>query len=126
MVQNSKISRHDLVLQDGPSWDVDPVPVVGDDDDSPPETDASAEGDIPRHGEMIKLQHVWNGTKPGEEGGDLLEVSAEFDQGGGGEHPLGRHDEAALLESVEVGHHHQQVTGLLHWQEPGEQILEPV
>ena len=120
MVQNSQISRHDLVLQDGSSWDVDPVPVVGDDDDSPPETDASPEGDVPRHGEMVKLQHVRNGTKPGEEGGDLLEVSTEFDQGGGGEHPLGRHDEAALLESVEVGHDHQQVTGLLHWEEPEE------
>ena len=66
MVQNSQISRHDLVLQDGSSWDVDPVPVVGDDDDSPPETDPFPEGDIPRHSEMVQLQHIWYGTKSDE------------------------------------------------------------
>ena len=120
MVQDSQISGDDLVLQDGSSWDVNPVPVVGDDDDSPPETDSLPEGDIARHGEMIQLQHVRDGAKPGEEGGDLLEVSPELDQGGGREHPLGGHDQTALLECVEVGHHHQQVAGLLHWQEPEE------
>lgn len=123
MIQNSKISRYDLVFQDGASGDVDPVAMVGDDDDCPPETNTSAEGDITRYGEMIQLQHVRYGAKPGEEGGDFLEISPELDQGGGWEHPLGRHDEAALLESVEVGHHHQQVTGLLHRQEPEEEIL---
>ena len=67
MVQDSEISRHDLVLQDGSSRDVDPVAVVGDDDDSPPETDTFPEGDIARHGEMIQLQHVGYGAKPDEE-----------------------------------------------------------
>ena len=47
VVQDSEISRHDLVLQDGPGRDVDPVPVVGDDDDGAPETHAPAEGDVP-------------------------------------------------------------------------------
>ena len=121
MVQNPQIARHDLVLQDGSSRDVNPVPVVGDDDDRPPETDSPPEGDVPRHSEVVQLQHVGDGAEPGEEGGDFLEVPPELDQGGGGEHPLGRHDQAALLEGVEVGHHHQQVAGLLHWQEPEEE-----
>ena len=55
MVQNSQISRHDLVLQDGAGWDIDPVPMVGDDDDGPPETDPSAEGDVPGHREVVQL-----------------------------------------------------------------------
>ena len=76
MVQNSQISRHDLVLQDGSSGDIDPVPVVGDDDDRSPEADTLPEGDITRHGEVVQLQHVGDRPEPGEEGGDLLEVSA--------------------------------------------------
>ena len=59
VVQDSEISRHDLVLQDGPGRDVDPVPVVGDDDDGAPETDAPAEGDVPGDSEVVQLQHVW-------------------------------------------------------------------
>ena len=59
VVQDSEISRHDLVLQDGPGRDVDPVPVVGDDDDGAPETHAPAEGDVPGDSEVVQLQHVW-------------------------------------------------------------------
>ena len=89
MVQDSQISGDDLVLQDGSSWDVNPVPVVGDDDDSPPETDSLPEGDIARHSEMIQLQHVRDGAKPDEEILHFLEfLPAELDQGGGGEHSL--------------------------------------
>ena len=32
MVKDPEISRHNLVLQDGARGDVNPVPVVGDDD----------------------------------------------------------------------------------------------
>ena len=38
MVENPEVAGHDLVLQHGPGGDVDPVPVVGDDDHSTPET----------------------------------------------------------------------------------------
>ena len=63
MVQDSEISRHDFVLQDGASRDVNPVPVVGDDDDGPPETHSFPEGDVTRHREVVQLQHVRDGTK---------------------------------------------------------------
>ena len=33
MVQDAQVTRHDLVLQHSPGRDVDPVAVVGDDDD---------------------------------------------------------------------------------------------
>ena len=39
MIQNSQIPRHDLVLKDSSGWNVNPVPVVGDDDDCSSETD---------------------------------------------------------------------------------------
>ena len=35
MVQNPQVTRDDLVLQDGPGWNVDSVPVVGNDDHCP-------------------------------------------------------------------------------------------
>ena len=81
MVQDSEISRHDLVLQDGASGDVDPVAMVGDDDDCPPETNTSAEGDITRYGEMIQLQHVRNTGEPLQELRTALEMLAELHNG---------------------------------------------
>lgn len=33
MVHDAEVARYNLVLQHGAGWDVDPVPVVGDDDD---------------------------------------------------------------------------------------------
>ena len=38
MVEDPEVAGHDLVLQHGPGGDVDPVPVVGDDDHRTPET----------------------------------------------------------------------------------------
>ena len=38
MIQYSEVAGHDLVLQHGAGGDVDPVPVVGDDDDRAAET----------------------------------------------------------------------------------------
>ena len=81
MVENPEVAGHDLVLQHGPGGDVDPVPVVGDDDHRAPETHwqtmtfhmkflntkyitSSAEGDIAGHCEMIQLQQVWYWPKP--------------------------------------------------------------
>ena len=32
MVEDPEVAGHDLVLQHGPGGDIDPVPVVGDDD----------------------------------------------------------------------------------------------
>ena len=100
MVQDSEISRHDFVLQDGSSRDVNPVPVVGDDDDSPPETDTFPEGDVPRHSEVVQLQHVRNGTKSDEEILHFLEfLPAELYKRSGGEHSLELYLE--LLPSLE-------------------------
>ena len=38
MIQYSEVAGHDLVLQHGAGGDVDPVPMVGDDDHCAPET----------------------------------------------------------------------------------------
>ena len=49
------------------------------------------EGDIPRHGEVVQLEHVGDGAEPGEEGRHLLEVRVpELDQRRGREHSLQR------------------------------------
>ena len=49
------------------------------------------EGDIPRHGEVVQLEHVGDGAEPGQEGGHLLEVRVpELDQRRGREHSLQR------------------------------------
>ena len=62
VVEYSEVAGHDLVLQDRPSGDVDPVPVVGDDDDCPPQTDSPAESHIPRHRQMVLVSPVQHGT----------------------------------------------------------------
>ena len=80
MIQNSEITGHYLILQDGPCRDVNPVPVVGDDDDGPPEADPSPEGDVPGHCQMVQLQHVWYRPKSGEKRGNLLKISSELQQ----------------------------------------------
>ena len=89
MVQDSQISGDDLVLQDGSSWDVNPVPVVGDDDDGPPETHSFPEGDVPGHCEVVQLQHVRDGTKSDQKVLHFLEfLPAKLYEWSGGEHPL--------------------------------------
>ena len=53
------------------------------------------EGDIPRHGEVVQLEHVGDGAEPGQEGGHLLEVRVpELDQRRGREHSLQRHHQS--------------------------------
>ena len=48
-----------------------------------------AKGDISRNSNVVQLQQVRDGTKPGEECGDLFEVVvAQLYQGGGGKHSL--------------------------------------
>lgn len=33
VVQDAEVARHDFVFQHGAGWNIDPIPVVGDDDD---------------------------------------------------------------------------------------------
>jgi len=33
VVQDAKVTRYDLVLEHGAGWNIDPIAVVGDDDD---------------------------------------------------------------------------------------------
>ena len=50
---------------------------------------SSAKGDIPRDSDMIKLQQVRDGAKPGEESRDILEVIlSKFYKRSGGKHSL--------------------------------------
>ena len=124
VIEDPEVSRNDLVLQDGPGRDIDPVPVVRDDDHSPPKADSSTEGDVTGYGDVIQLQHTRDGSEPGEEVGDLLEVVVpQLHQRRGREHSLRGHDEGALLQAVQVRHHQQQVTRLLHKQKSREKKM---
>ena len=59
------------------------------------------EGDIPRHGEVVQLEHVGDGAEPGQEGGHLLEVRvSELDQRRGGKHSLWRHRQSGLYYEI--------------------------
>ena len=142
MIQYSEVAGHDLVLQHGAGGDVDPVPVVGDDDDRAAETHcdivingvmrkdeeltAFAEGDVSGDGEVVQLQDVGDGAEPGEEGGHLLELAVpELHERRGGEHPQRGHLERAVLQAVEVGHDEQEVAGLLDGEEPRPRHVHP-
>ena len=80
VVEDPEVARHDLVLQHGPGGDIDPVPVVGDDDHSSPETHlqhnmsqekisdrdlftSASKSDIPGDSEVIQLQEVGDGAE---------------------------------------------------------------
>ena len=66
--------------------------------------------DITRYCQVVQLQHIRNGSKPVEKVLHLLELlPSQFDQRGGGKHPLAGHAEGAIVQGVQVGHHQQQV-----------------
>jgi hypothetical protein len=71
MVENSKISRHDFVLEDGPWRDVDPLALVGDDDDCALENDSPAERHVAGDGKVIQLDDVGNARKARQKFADL-------------------------------------------------------
>ena len=125
MVEDPEISGDDLVLEDGAGRDVDPVPLVGDDDDGALEHDALPEGDVAADGEVVQLDDVRDAAEALQELVDLLEVLvAQLDEGRRLEHPVGRHLEGPVRQGVEVAHDEQEVGGLLHGEEarPGNGI----
>jgi len=80
----------------------------------------TTEGDITAHGQVIQLDDV---RDVGETAQELLHlgemVLAQLDQRRGGEHALGRHHQAAVLQGVQIRHDQQQIGRLLHGQETG-------
>ena len=118
MVEDPEIAGDDLVLDDGARRDVDPVALVGDDDDGAPERDALPEGDVAADGQVVQLDDVRDAAEPLQELVDLLEVLvAQLDERRRLEHPVGRHVEGPVLQRVEVAHDEQQVGGLFHGEE---------
>ena len=55
MIHDPQVSRYNLVLNDGSGRNINPVAMVGNDDDRPFQADPLAKGDIPRHSEVVQL-----------------------------------------------------------------------
>jgi len=105
MVQNPEVAGHNLVLDHGALRNVDPIPVVGDDDHRALQHHVLAEGHVPRHGQMVQLYDLGDVAEPLQELLDFSEVAGpQLDEGGGGEGPERVHDEGAGRKVVEVGH----------------------
>merc|ERR1712088_1073419 len=63
VIENPEISRNDLVLEDRPGWNVDPVAVVCYDDHRASQAHSPAKSDIAGHSEVVELEHVRNTSK---------------------------------------------------------------
>jgi hypothetical protein len=90
------------VLQNAPIRQIDPAPLIRDDDDRPAEGDVPAEPHVAGDGEMVELEDDGHGAEALLEVADLLERVAELDHGRLVEHPVRVHDELAVLQAVEV------------------------
>lgn len=108
MLEQPQGALHDDVLEDGSRGNINGASLRSDDDDSSLERDAAAEVDRAGDGEMVELEDLGDAGDVLLEVGDLLEVGAELDQGGGAE--AGRVDlQLAVLQGVEVGLDEEEV-----------------
>lgn len=120
MIENAKVARDDLVLQDGARWNVDSVSMIRNYDHSSLETDILAEGYVPRNCEMIGFQHVRDCFETTQEFGHLFEVFvAQLDQWGGFELSIAGHDQRARLQLIKVGHDKHEIRSLLNGKKAG-------
>jgi len=90
------------VLQNAPIGQINPAPLIGDDNDRPTEGDVPAEPHVAGDGEMVELEDDGHGAEALLEVANLLERVAEFDHRRLVEHPVGVHDELAVLQAVEI------------------------
>ena len=79
MLEETKRSLNDDVLENGSTWNVDGLAFCGDNDDSTLEDDTTAEVDLSGDGEMVKLDNLRCARNARQEAGNLLEVAAELD-----------------------------------------------
>lgn len=119
VVNNSQVTRNQLVLQHGTLGNLDLVTIVGNNDNGTPKRNVSTENHITLNSQMIQLDHLRNALKPLLELSDLLECIAQLDYGRLGEHPSWVHDQLAVLERVKVRSDQQQIRAGLDGQETG-------
>jgi len=116
VIEDAEISRNDLVFQNRSSRNVDAVAVISDDDHGTFKYDPLAKPDVPRNGQMVQFQNIRNAIESRQVVGNLIELGSKFDEGSGGKHSFGVHDERAGVERVKIGHDEQQIRGLLNRQ----------
>jgi len=109
MINNRYIPADQLVLQDAAVREVDPVALVGDDDDGAAEGDALPEPDVARDGEVVEFEDVRDALEPLLEVANLLKRVPELDDGRLGEEPVRVHHQLAVLERVEVRGDEEQI-----------------
>ena len=61
MIDNVQVPSDELVLQIRPVGNRDPIPLIGDDDAGPGETDTFTKRDVARDGEVIEFGDVGDG-----------------------------------------------------------------
>lgn len=116
MLKETEGTLDDDVLEDGSRGNVDGLTLGGNNDDGTLENDATAKVDGTSDGEVVKLENLGNGRDAALEGGDLLEVVAELDEGSRAE-AVGVHHKLAVTESVEVRLDEHEVGASLDGQE---------
>jgi hypothetical protein len=101
------------VLQNTSVRDIDPLALIGNNDDSPPQRDIPSKVDISSDRKMVEFNDLGDLFEPLLELLDLFEVVTKLDHGGCLEHPAFVQDELTVLQRVNVTLDEEQVgTGL--------------
>ncbi len=120
MIDDRHITADQLVLQDATVREVDPIPLICDDNDRTPQRDSLAEPDISRnlritfskkkpsffsstHRQMVQFQDIRNALETFLEVSNLLKGVTQFDDWSLVEQSVRVHDEFAMFEGVQVG-----------------------
>lgn len=104
------------VLEDGTRGNVDGGALGRNDDDGTLEGDATAKVDGTGNGQMVEFDDLGDGGDAGLEAGNLLEVAAKLDQGGGTE-SVGVDHQLTVLECVKIRLDEHEVRAGLDGQE---------
>jgi hypothetical protein len=94
--------RRRTVFQNAPIGQINPAPLISDDDDRPTKGDVPAEPHVARDGEMVELKDDGHGAETLLEIPNLLKRVAELHHGRLIEHSVRVHDELAVLQAVEI------------------------
>ena len=117
MLDNVKFTSDNLVFEDRSGGDVDASAVVGNNDDGSLEGDFGAKVNVTRDRELIEFEQVGGRSEAFIIARDILEVRAEFDNGGASKVTRGIHDQSSMLKLVEVRLDGKQVGSGLDGQE---------
>jgi len=112
MLEQTQASLHHYILQDTPGRNIDCAALVGDDDDSSLQSDATSKIHRAGDGQMVQFDDPWDGRDPLLEVRHFLEVRAQFDQGSGSKSRV-VNIKLSVLERVQVRLHEHQIRASL-------------